>query len=68
MILLLFIFHIDLTLNVAMITENGSQYSLKERENVILDHNSEILETVFLNIDISTAKCKKDIFVFMNHH
>ena len=58
----MFIFYIDLTLKVAMVKENGRQYSLKERENVILDHNSEVLQTVFLNIDISTAKCQKDIF------
>ena len=35
-----FLFHIDLTLTVAMVTENGRKYRLN-RENVILDHNFE---------------------------
>ena len=44
-----FIFHIDLSLSVAMVTENGRQYRLKV-ENVILDHVLEVLQTVFSNI------------------
>ena len=44
-----FISHIDLTLPVAMVTENGRQNRLN-RENAILDHNSEVLQTVFLKI------------------
>ena len=44
-----FLFHIDLTLTVPMVTENGRQYRLN-LENVILDHNLEVLQTVFLKI------------------
>ena len=40
---------IDLTLPVAMVTENGHQIRLN-RENAILDHNLEVLQTVFLKI------------------
>ena len=41
-----FIFHIDLTSTVAMVTENGRQCRLN-RENIILDYNLEVLLTVF---------------------
>ena len=43
------IFHIDLTLKVAMVTENGRQYRLKLRK-CHLDPNLEVLQTVFLKI------------------
>ena len=43
----MFIFHIDLILLVAIVTENDRQYSLN-RENDILDQNLEVLQTVFL--------------------
>ena len=43
------IFHIELTLKVAMVTENDRQYR-QNRENVILDHNLEVLQAVFIEI------------------
>ena len=46
------IFQIDLTLSVAIVTEN-----------VILDHILEVLQIVFQNLDISTAKYQKDILI-----
>ena len=58
-----FISHIDLTLPVAMVTENGRQNRLN-RENAILDHNLEVLQTVFLKLDISTAKYQKYVLIF----
>ena len=42
----MFILYIDLTITVAMVTENGRQNRLN-RENVILDHN---LQTAFIKI------------------
>ena len=36
------LFHIDLTLMVAMVTQIGRQYRLN-RQNVILDHKLEVL-------------------------
>ena len=47
-----FIFHIDLTLTVAMVTENGRQYRLKYRlyKYVFLDHILEVLRTVISKI------------------
>ena len=47
--LLLLLFHINLTLTVAIVTENGRQIGLN-RENVILENNLEVLQTVFLKI------------------
>ena len=35
------LFNIDLTLTVAMVTENGNNIGLN-RENAILDHNMEV--------------------------
>ena len=48
------IFHIDWTLTVAMVTENGRQYRLKYRKCLFRPHFGGFL-------DISTAKYKKDI-------
>ena len=59
----MFILHIYLTLPVAMVTENDRQYGLN-RENAILDHNLEVSQTVFLNLDNSTAKYQKYILIF----
>ena len=44
-----FLSHIDLTLPVAMVIENGRQNRLTLR-NAILDHNLDVLQTVFLKI------------------
>ena len=52
---LMFIYHIDLTLTVAM----AAKISLN-RDNVILDHNLEVLQTVF-SAELNT---KKDILIF----
>ena len=41
-----FIFHIDLTLMVAMVPENIGL----NREIVIMDHNLDVLQTMFLKI------------------
>ena len=46
----MFIFHIDLTLTVAMV----AKISLS-RDNVILDHNLEVLQTVF-SAELNTKK------------
>ena len=43
------IFHIDLTLTVAMVTENGRKNRLNI-ENVILRQNWQFLQTLFLKI------------------
>ena len=43
----MFIFHIDLTITAAMVTENDHQNRLKNRENVIFDRNLEVLQTMF---------------------
>ena len=59
----MFIFHIDLSLTVAMVTENGRQYRLKYR-NIFLDHILEVLRTVFSKLDISIAKYQKYIKIF----
>ena len=53
-----FISHIDLTLPVAIITENGRQ----NRENAILDHNLEVLQTVFLKLRYQHSKIPKRYF------
>ena len=47
----MFISHIDLTLPVAMVTENGHQNRLNG-ENAILDHNLEGLQTVLVFLKI----------------
>ena len=44
-----FIFHIDLTLTVAMVTENGRQYRLKSRK-CHFGLNFDVLQAVFLKI------------------
>ena len=44
-----FIFHIDLTLTVAMVTENGRQYRLKYRK-YHFGLNFDVLQAVFLKI------------------
>ena len=54
-----FIFHIDLTSTVAMVTENGRQCRLN-RENIILDYNLEVLLTVFF----FKIRYQKDILIF----
>ena len=41
-LLSLFSFHIDLTLPVATVTENGRQNRLKYKKNVILSQNLEV--------------------------
>ena len=56
-----FISHIDLTLPVAIIKENGRQNRLN-RENAILDHNLEVLQTVFLKIRYQHSKIPKRFF------
>ena len=53
----MFISHIDLTLLVAMVTDNGLKCRLN-RENAILDHNSQVLQTK-ISAQLNT---KKDIF------
>ena len=61
-----FIFHIDFTFPIAKVTDNGRQYWLN-RENAILDHNLEVLQCFFFfffKLDISTAKCQKDVVIF----
>ena len=51
----MFLFHIDLTLTVDTVTENGRKYSLN-REHVILDNNLEV-SLLFFKLDtcISTT-------------
>ena len=44
-----FIFHIDLTLTLAMVTENGRQYRLKYRK-CHFGLNFDVLQAVFLKI------------------
>ena len=58
-----FIFHIDLTLTVAMVTENGRQYRLKYRKCLYRPHFGGFTDSVFKNY-ISTAKYQKDISIF----
>ena len=45
----MFIFHIDLTLLVAMVTEIAASIGYNV-ENVILEHNLEVLQTVLSKI------------------
>ena len=59
-----FIFHIDLTLSVAMVTENGRQYRLKCR-NVILVHILELLQTVLSKIRYQHSEIPKRCFVYL---
>ena len=59
-----FIFHIDLTLSVAMVTENGRQYRLKYRKCHFGPHFGGFTDRVFQKLDISTAKYQKDVFIF----
>ena len=59
-----FIFHIDLTLLVAMITENGRQYRLKLRKCHFGPPFGGFTDSVFKKLDISTAKYQKDILIF----
>ena len=54
-----FIFDIDSTLSVAMVTENGRQYRLKCRKFHFGPHFGG-----FQKLDISTAKYQKDILIF----
>ena len=54
----MFILHIDLTLKVAMVTENGRQYRLKLRKCHFGPQFGG-----FTDIDISTAKYQKDILL-----
>ena len=56
-----FIFHIDLTLMVAMVTENGCQYRLKQRK-CQFGHNLEVLQTVFLKIRYQHSLIPKRYF------
>ena len=58
----MFLFRIDLTLTVNIVTENGRHIGL-DRENVILDHSFESQQTYFLKkkIDINTAKYQMDL-------
>ena len=44
-----FIFHIDLTLTVAMVTENGRQYRLKYRKCLFRPHFGGFTDSVFKN-------------------
>ena len=43
------IFHIDLTLTVAMVTENGRQYRLKYRKCLLRPHFGGFTDSVFKN-------------------
>ena len=43
------IFHIDLTLTVAMVTENGRQYRLKYRKCLFRPHFGGFTDSVFKN-------------------
>ena len=55
-----FIFHIDLTLSVAMVTENGRQYRLKCKKCNFGTQFGGFADSVFKNyIDISTVKYQK---------
>ena len=44
-----FIFHTDLTLTVAMVTENGRQYRLKYRKCLFRQHFGDFTDSVFKN-------------------
>ena len=59
----MFIFHIDLTLKVAMVTKMATNIGLN-RENVIFDHNLEVLLTMFLKIRYQHSLIPKDISIF----
>ena len=59
-----FIFHIALTLSVAMVNENGRQYSLKCRKCHFVPHFGGFTDC-FQKLDISTAKYQKDISIFL---
>ena len=60
----MFIFHIDLTLKVAIVTENGRQYKLKWRKNHFGPQFGGSTHNVFKTLDISTAKYENDISLF----
>ena len=58
-----FIFHIDLTLTVAMVTENGRQYRLKYRKCLFRPHFGGFTDSVFKN-KISAQLNTKGIFKY----
>ena len=58
-----FIFHIDLTLTVAMVTENGRQYRLKYRKCLFRPHFGGFMDNVFKN-KISAQLNTKNIFKY----
>ena len=56
-----FLFHIDLTLTVAMVTENGCQYRLKYRK-CHFGLNFDVLQAVFLKIRYQHSLIPKRYF------
>ena len=60
-----FIFHIALTLSVAMVNENGRKYRLKCRKCHFVPHFGVFYRQCFQKLDISTAKYQKDISIFL---
>ena len=54
-----FVFHIDLTFTVAMVTENGHQNRLKWTK-----YHFEPYRQTFKLFDMSTAKYQKDLLIF----
>ena len=53
------VLHIDLTLTVAMVIQKMAADIGLNRENVILHHNLEVLQTMFLKIRYQHSNTKK---------
>ena len=58
--------YIDLSLKVAMVTENGRKYRLKQRKCLFGPHHLGFIDSVFKNwVSISTIKYQKYILFFL---
>ena len=62
----MFIFHSDLTLKVAMVTENGRQYGLKSKKCHFDPQFGGFTDSVFINSISAQLNTKKVFYYFMN--